>query len=953
MSLYKKIFFTFSFIASQLLPAGIVFAGLTDINLGGIANEFKPNQVSEELLKKYHIDPSALRNVGETLNVSENKMTAPEVSVFFTPANPVPGQEITAQASPVYFSNSDNRLYFTWYLKHKDCDEDGSVRDSDDNKFCDTDDDGDIDEEDWKIEAMRILANGGFDTTGVDYSTSNHTDNDGYEASLGGDGSKNIPNRCYIQDFDSGRLYEMAGGTYSVTYGCSPGTTPRCVPDAPQTIPCSDNPNDLSDTTDYPICETTSVNLSCSDTVVTGCPANTSARCIPDSFVTPTRCNDPSDPSDLRDPNIGTSCSSLPGSTAITSCSIDSSRITNACEHLFPKSGTDRTAGPDGDFGASEEHFWRTDPNDPDTAGTGYGDEANVAGLGQKAFTWNYEVGDKVGVVVEGTSIIPTKHDDRSYAVMWALPKNDCPVTPATGDDAFYKETVRGYDVTFYRTVTNINNCLKNNLIDPREGGQMGKLDLALSSSPQTLFNDASGDNFGTTLSVFGSVTNTESPENLLHYEWKVYASTDGSFNPRGYSNDPDRDSTGAWSDITTELTTKKLISFTQGNGVNHLEIKLNLAGTRYFPDDSGHFKVTAKVTEYNELHQKSRGDTASIILPITSTDRRLTAKGVTVSNTNTLGLGATICDERVNTDPTNVTIPYNPVGIGRNICLVAKNEIIGLTISANDNNIENLGDFQWTVNGNPLTCTGAISALCNNTEPTTSNFLPITGNPGEQYEVVLTAIDATSGKKVTLSKAFQIIEPMVRIEREEESKNIVWPKYLGYYKSTDGNAYEHLSDTQFQGYSGNNPKFSLKFLPSWLKDRSTWQWSLNGTPFGENAQQNPAIIPLTGSVGQMYTLSAEAVSLENANARSIRKALNDFWGHSVFESADSRMSHSIQVQIVVNEEEEFSLSSPKSVFAAIAKNASNQIMFIFQLFLSVLTLIVFMGMIFSLSGKR
>jgi hypothetical protein len=33
-----------------------------------------------------------------------------------------------------------------------------------------------------------------------------------------------------------------------------------------------------------------------------------------------------------------------------------------------------------------------------------------------------------LGVVIEGTSMIPTKHPDSSSAIMWAFSKNDCPV---------------------------------------------------------------------------------------------------------------------------------------------------------------------------------------------------------------------------------------------------------------------------------------------------------------------------------------------------------------------------------------------------------------------------------------------------------------------------------------------------------------------------------------------
>ncbi len=96
--------------------------------------------------------------------------------------------------------------------------------------------------------------------------------------------------------------------------------------------------------------------------------------------------------------------------------------------HLFaqpPKDGSYHATGS-GTFGIDDERFWRTNPNADDTAGTGNNDGANVAGLGEETFTFNYTQGDKIGVVVEGTSFEPTQYSDASYKTMWAFTKNTC-----------------------------------------------------------------------------------------------------------------------------------------------------------------------------------------------------------------------------------------------------------------------------------------------------------------------------------------------------------------------------------------------------------------------------------------------------------------------------------------------------------------------------------------------
>ncbi len=75
------------------------------------------------------------------------------------------------------------------------------------------------------------------------------------------------------------------------------------------------------------------------------------------------------------------------------------------CSHEFGNCGVGRVG--DGDFGVAEEECWGTDPTNADTDGDGVEDEADLAGLNQTQFTWIYRPGDRVGVVIEGTSMIP------------------------------------------------------------------------------------------------------------------------------------------------------------------------------------------------------------------------------------------------------------------------------------------------------------------------------------------------------------------------------------------------------------------------------------------------------------------------------------------------------------------------------------------------------------------
>jgi len=102
------------------------------------------------------------------------------------------------------------------------------------------------------------------------------------------------------------------------------------------------------------------------------------------------------------------------------------------CVHYFPGAdnpGDDYDWGDsiisfetgDGDFEEREEIFWGTDPTNADTDGDGFPDEADIVGLGQQTIQFTYKKGDRIGVVVEGTSLLPTNEKTPYYKNMWAF----------------------------------------------------------------------------------------------------------------------------------------------------------------------------------------------------------------------------------------------------------------------------------------------------------------------------------------------------------------------------------------------------------------------------------------------------------------------------------------------------------------------------------------------------
>lgn len=739
--------------------------------------DFDASGNAKEAISGLGVNMGTLDKYIKAFNVSDRKKQPPQVALTFDPVNPVPGQKVAAVAMPKYFTNDDRDLYFTWYLKSARCTD--KETDKDDYKYnpdCDLDDSGEVDIEDYKIKAARIIANNDFEWN-KDEAYDNHTDNDGYRAFWGGDDQKGKNKYCYIYDVESGNE---------------------------QGIECD--------------------------------------------------------------------------------------------EHLFPKAPKITEDGEekvfetgDGAFGKSEEEFWHTNPNDDDTADTGNGDEANIAGLGITSFSWNYEHGDKVGVVIEGISNEPTRTYDSSYMTMWAFVNNSCDnnydyfegteienstVTYEYGDlipdegtveglpadvisyiegkvqakvDAegewievmiekktvtdFNKSVTTAYITTTYsvsyiayssngeagnkskakkfpqpteeedisgeavKKSSDLNMCLYDNLIDPAEGGgQAQKLDINLAYTPEFPINNPEDDpEEGDVLDITSSVINAENP-NYLRYKWEIFA-----------SNVPNPESWG------TAISKGNLPEATQtmGVGLDSFSFRLNLtqdvldASNPNADIDVNNFYLRAKLTVTENVPKNiteedigtsvKREGYGDVIIPISSTEQRIqvfNTEAADASGEVKLSVGS---------------IERCTEGMEKTLCPITKNEIISLFVEEGD-----LTDFIWTVNGEPLTplpsATPCLSGECEEEDGNIINthiaYFPILEDMGFRYTVNLKAMNL-DGEKVNLTRTFEVVEPEVRIMSADQTT--CQPVLLGYYEDLDGIEWPDYSTTEFVALGTDN----------------------------------------------------------------------------------------------------------------------------------------------------
>lgn len=652
-----------------------------------------------------------------------------------------------------------------------------------------------------------------------------------------------------------------------------------------------------------------------------------------------------------------------------------------SCKHLFPDNyyldsndnilrypSDDRrrqVGGGDAAFEIEEEHFWRTDPEDPSTAQNGNKDEANLAGLGQNTFKWIYAPEDMVGVVVEGASMYHTKYDDSSMMIMWALPKNDCPVTGKGTKNI----TTKGFsdDATAQVEVKTASNdldaCLEDNLVDPAEGGQSENLDLSLSFTPDDPSaklipwsdSGASAEDLAQTadtLTVNASSANAKEGASFTNYTWRVQASRDGTFNTRFSDGN-------TWDDITCQLLGNESdsercdglsiqnpirnISAPNGNNITSLSINLNLdADTfgRYFNDDIAYFRISVSAAE-NFSGRVSQSGSSSVVVKIVAN------KSIDVYSVETVTESSGLVRVRRAGNPFCVSNTYQ-----QTICPVLNNEILGVVLSTASGEVR---DYAWTLNGEALVCSSRVSNECSDDAQGDINFFPIVGKVGDMYILTVSANNAETGKSFTVSRRFQIVDPDFDIV--SQATELAWPKYLGKYVNLDGTESNDVSKTSFEGVPGAIAEFSAVFRPEVLgrfildgiaagDDQNEMIWSIDGKPFKWN--DTGLSVALDGRPGDIRTITLSGAYNQ---PRELRKALYDIWRVSPFSSETVRFSKEIQIRLIVEEGEQTGTAKNRgnTFFASLISAVPPVVLFSVRLILSMGIILLIVGVTFAM----
>lgn len=905
---FKKIQFVFNLVFISLLifsQTGIAQAGMSVTSVMGVKT---PPNFLNSILDDLGVDKNELKSNVQTFNVSSSKKTPPQVSLFFSPANPSEGEKITVTASPTYFMNDPKDLYYTWFLKSKDCEKCSSGECSSEILTkCDLNKDDRVNIEDYKIKATQIIANGGFIISSDDiYKLS--SDNDSYEASSGGNDQKGKIPHCYIHNTESGKEYEI---------DCGSGEESHLFPnfDPSQDGGLTGDGNFGRDEEKFWHTDPNS-----NDTANRG---NADEANVAGLGITSFTWNyQKGDKVGVAVEGISTEPSPTEDSSYKTMWAMNEGIKdfnANFTNNNYPK---------------TTDEIISTTINPLDPTQTIYltkttrqeieGEIVNSMGNIKTTVTMHNVIKDTPTHIVSDTNV---PEDDI------LLPINPIVTYSTENFSAGDYDIANGDNVI--RVPSDLDEFLYDSLVSPQENTPgSNKLDISLYYSPNNPINDPTGvDGDGDLLSLSSTISNAKDT-NYLQYDWKVYAAPDIS------------------SDIWTQLLKSELPGSTQsvGLGIDTFKFKLGLSP----PEENKYLKVVLTVTE-NIGEDHPRKNTQDIIIPISSTTEKIGAYIASAATSSAsladnpsgieLKIGNEICKDNA---------------LEKALCPVTKNQIIAISVPAEHFLEETNPDFLWTIDGKPFTYQYCFFEGCksegaeeNLNKQINVAYFPVLKEVGEQYAVNLTATNK-DGEKINISRNFQVVDPGIAIlSADTKTCN---QTVLGQYFDVNGESFNDYSLLNFWAYNDSNIKLKavttgFSVSPeslSWEIDGDSIN-SANASVYGFNIDSSGVLtLPPKEKQGESYNILVGTLYTQN---NLIKKALSAIWNVTYNQFYEKTVSD----DAVITMQDPIVLSSQaksKKIFATIYSSTPAYLAFLLRIVLTISLILFVTKLVFSFSPQ-
>ncbi len=554
--------------------------------------------------------------------------------------------------------------------------------------------------------------------------------------------------------------------------------------------------------------------------------------------------------------------------------------------HLFPGGpGSDLedlgVYTGDGTFSQAEEEFWGTNPNNAQTISDSIDDEAVIMGVGMKEFRWKYKPGDEIGVVVQGISQDPTRHDNAWPRTVFAFMEEGCrPINLGS-----YLEMPRQRIVEFPVAgmgKEELEDCMNVNWFDPGDISENYDLTVDIQGPGEPVTN---GQKVPISLNA-NALIDDKLMENAdlmkkAHYTWKIYKLKAGATEGGGPPNlqNPDDFTESDWERLFThsdiEAGNATLINDMRVKslkGINLHEIKMLAefpSSALTFNGNSGIIRVVVEINAPTEQVNVTRFGRGEFLMNIVSgNDSRLLVRPI-----DTYGGGDGSLTKVLGTDFDRVICDAtsgDADSLDFQICQVIRNEVFAIQIEEAAI-VETAEDFgidrglitpdviEWTLDGQSITCDPRMYSECllgrGGFKPGSPGyepgggyiiFLPVRQN-GAIHTVTANinspAAGATSTKK--LSRTIYVKEPQMIITGcptfgEDGSSPDFDPAFV-----PDCGAGTNVTAKTFGEFADPAPQVdnTSEIGPTDNTDRSVQTYQRNGDTFTLNAHFAPNML--------------------------------------------------------------------------------------------------------------
>ena len=554
----------------------------------------------------------------------------------------------------------------------------------------------------------------------------------------------------------------------------------------------------------------------------------------------------------------------------------------------------------DGDFGWREELFYLLDPRTDRTTPLAKNDEALVMGTGVKEFTWRYRDGDQLGLVVEGSGVTPTKHEDSSYQTVFAMLSPGC--KNLITDESLYTKFVKDKLIEFPTARTNLNRCIVDNkLYLSPSTSEFDTINVALSHGKDPNAAIASG--LGQPLTITSSSSTqkegTIADDRDLYAEWKAQC----------IKNNQEID-------ITNDIPE---LSKTQGTNLPTLSMTANFPEQCFDNEGNTSIVIEKKVNEPRQGGGSNFGQNTYTFHAYNAKDTMLQAKTTKASTNNTFEPADTICTE----------------DIDNTLCRVMNNEVIAVTVPSGKE-----GMVSWTVNNQPYSCDASISSLCSNTQNTNTIIVPMRGNEGDHITIAahIQDVDKDTNRKADLSRTFRITSPSVTIY--PTSGAVL--KVVGTYRNLKK---QEFIDESSSALDITSPTVTLaaRLYPAFLGKRpnTTYAWTVDGKPYGDTA--TISIAP--------ENITKVAVRVEYKEDKAQRRALRNTFG--IGQSDTLPTSYTASTTLFPQNYALADASTQSGFFATVSANAPSYLLFVLKMTLLIAMMLVIPSVILGFGRSR